>query len=182
MKARHRVPLLLAPALLALTSCDIPATGVVEAGGPASGVTPVTTVYFVRADSVVAVPRITDRPGDTETAMRLLLEGPSSGEAAVGYSTALTGMPTRAPREAAATPEPSEAPVDVPTVSVKGSELVIQMPAGTGELSDLATRQLICTAAAVRRISDASNNPAMGYVVDGNGRRTQGSVEDCPVR
>ena len=44
MKALRSVPLL---TLLALTSCGIPATGVVEAGGPASGTLPMTRVYFV---------------------------------------------------------------------------------------------------------------------------------------
>jgi hypothetical protein len=39
--------LLLLASLLALSSCGIPATGVVEAGDPASGIPPVTQVYFV---------------------------------------------------------------------------------------------------------------------------------------
>ena len=63
MKALHRVPLL---ALLALTSCGIPATGVVEAGGPASGVLPLTPVYFVEGGRLVPVPRNTGRPPSTK--------------------------------------------------------------------------------------------------------------------
>ncbi|MEU6141217.1 hypothetical protein ABZ848_12730 [Streptomyces sp. NPDC047081] len=180
MKARHRLPLLLAPALLALASCDIPATGVVEAGGPASGMTPVATVYFVQHGALVAAPRITDRPGDAETAMELLLEGPSAGEASVGYTSEIPGRPTRAPRTATDSVEPSAVPVDTPTVKVSGRRMSIQLPSGIGELSRLAVQQLICTAAAVQRISDPSATPAAAYVTDDQGRRIEGSAKDCP--
>jgi hypothetical protein len=54
---------------------------VVEAGGPASGVTQVTTLYFVRDGTLVAVPRITATPGDTEAALELPLLGPTPDEA-----------------------------------------------------------------------------------------------------
>ncbi|MCI3275131.1 hypothetical protein [Streptomyces cylindrosporus] len=180
MKARHRLPLLLAPALLALASCDIPATGVVEAGGPASGMTPVATVYFVQRGALVAVPRITDRPGNAETAMALLLEGPNGAEASAGYTTEIPVRPTRAPAAATDSVEPSALPPDTPTVKVTGDRLSIQLPAGMGGLSRLATQQLICTAAAVRRISDPSATLSEAYVTDGRGRRTEGSAEDCP--
>lgn len=38
MKPTHVTALLVAASALLLSSCDIPATGVVEAGGPASGI------------------------------------------------------------------------------------------------------------------------------------------------
>ena len=92
MKALRSVPLL---TLLALTSCGIPATGVVEAGGPASGTLPMTRVYFVENGALVATSRTTELPGDPEAALQLLMAGPLAGEKRSGrLSSEVPGVPT----------------------------------------------------------------------------------------
>ncbi|MFI5682110.1 hypothetical protein [Streptomyces cellulosae] len=80
-KALRSVPLM---TLRALTSCGIPVTGVVEAGGPASGTLPMTRVYFVENGALVAMPRTTELPGDPEAALQLLMAGPLAGEGRSG--------------------------------------------------------------------------------------------------
>jgi len=174
MKALHRVPLL---ALLALTSCGIPATGVVEAGGPASGVVPITPVYFVSGGRLVAMPRETDLPGDPAAALRLLMDGPASAETGKRLRTEVPGLPSLAPT----TDEASAAPVpDAPSVSANGDTLTVRLPAGMDALSDVATVQIICTAAAAHRLTASSTEPVTVEVTDGGGRRVRGSDEDCP--
>ncbi|WP_328745150.1 hypothetical protein OHT57_06910 [Streptomyces sp. NBC_00285] len=179
MKALHRV---LPLTLLVLTSCGIPATGVVEAGGPASGTLPITPVYFVRDGGLVAMPRTTELPGDPAAALRLLLAGPMSGEGRSGedVSTEIPALPTSMappPASADATGQPSP---DGPTVTVNGDAMSIRLPADTGPLSGVAVRQVVCTAAAAYRFTRPSADPVTAEVVYGGGRGVRGSDEGCP--
>ncbi|MFI1293498.1 hypothetical protein ACH4VM_34485 [Streptomyces sp. NPDC020792] len=188
MKATHRVPMLIAPAFFALSACGIPATGVVEAGGPASGIVPTTPMFFVRDGTLVAVPRVTARPGDAGAALQMLLIGPTRVEAHGGLATEVPGAPAEvpgAPTAAALAPTsasraPEQTSPDGPTVSVKGDTLSIRLPSGFGELSPLATRQLICTAAAAHRIGHPSGGAVTVTVSDGSGWHAEGTDENCP--
>ncbi|MFC8359373.1 hypothetical protein ACFUIY_05795 [Streptomyces griseorubiginosus] len=193
MKALHRAPLL---ALLALTSCGIPATGVVEAGGPASGALPLTPVYFVENGRLVAVPRNTGRPGDPTDALRLLSDGPLVGEGGTdrldGLTTELPAPPTAMALPSAATDVPGSAlpdssgaagnsASDTPTATVAGNTMTIRLPAGTAGLSDLGVRQLVCTATAAYRLTRPSA-PSLTAVVTGGGPLVRTSDARCPAR
>ncbi|MEU6357557.1 hypothetical protein ABZ896_51065 [Streptomyces sp. NPDC047072] len=171
------VLLLVASSLLALSGCGIPATGVVEAGAPASGITPVTPVYLLLADRLVAVPRTTEFPGDVQAAVDLLLLGPTSEEVARGLSTEVRARPTVAPDPAGAPRQPSPA---APTVSVRDDALTIELPSGTGPLSDVATRQVICTAAAAHRLTDRATASVTAVVGESGRWRATGTDESCP--
>ncbi|MFM9445562.1 hypothetical protein [Streptomyces acidiscabies] len=105
-------------ALLALSSCGIPATGVVEAGGPASGIAPVTAVYYVRDGALSAAARPTGLPGDPDDALSLLLTLPPPGE---GFTTHVKIPPTAAPGS------PERAP-RIPAVSADGGALTVRLP------------------------------------------------------
>lgn len=179
MKTLHRV---LPLTLLALTSCGIPATGVVEAGGPASGTLPITPVYFVSDGALVAMPRTTELPGDPAAALRLLLAGPMAGEggSGEGVSTELPALPTSLalpPATADASGQPSP---DEPTVTLKRDAMSIRLPAGMGPLSGIAVRQVVCTAAAAYRFTRPSADPVTAVVVYGGGREVTESDEGCP--
>jgi hypothetical protein len=179
MKTLHRV---LPLTLLALTSCGIPATGVVEAGGPASGTLPITQVYFVRDGRLVAMPRTTALPGDPAAALRLLMAGPMAGEGRSGedVSTEIPALPTSMalpPTTADPSGQPSP---DDPTVTVTGDAMSIRLPQGLGPLSDIAVRQVICTAAAAYRFTRPSAAPVTAEVVYDGGRSVRGSDEGCP--
>lgn len=183
MKALRRVPPLLT--LLALTSCGIPATGVVEAGGPASGIIPLTPVYFVEDGGLVVMPRNTDRPGDPEAALRLLMAGPLAGEGRTraSLSTQVPGLPTAAPVPAATDQAEQEpAPDDGPTVTVKSGTMTIRLPSGIDRLSDVGARQVVCTAAAAYRLTRPSAAAFTAEVSGAGGWRLRVSDEGCPVR
>jgi hypothetical protein len=178
MKPLRRAPLL---ALLAVTSCGIPATGVVEAGGPASGSLPLTQVYFVDNGALVATPRTTERPGEPEAALLLLMAGPLTGEGRVGgLSTEVPGVPTSTALPTATADAPGAPPMDAPTVTVKGDRMAIQLPSGMSKLSDMGVRQVICTAAAAYRLTRPSVGALTAEVADGAGQRVSGSDEGCP--
>ncbi|MEU4484592.1 hypothetical protein AB0H94_06810 [Streptomyces purpurascens] len=80
MTARRRAALLAVPALCGLASCGIPATGVVEAGGPAGGVVPTVRVYFVADGKPAPVPRRAVTPIGAASAVEVLLQGPTAEE------------------------------------------------------------------------------------------------------
>jgi len=85
-------PLIVAAAV-ALASCGISPTGVIQAGEPATAQSPSSTLYFLVRGRLVAVPRLT--PGaDVATAVRALFGGPSSAESAKGLVTELPALPT----------------------------------------------------------------------------------------
>ncbi|MFD6285850.1 hypothetical protein [Streptomyces sp. NPDC060205] len=200
MKALHRAPLL---ALLAVTSCGIPATGVVEAGGPASGALPLTPVYFVENGRLAAVPRNTGRPGDPTDALRLLMVGPLADEGgtdvlttelpllptAMAPPSAAVAVPEGSPSAAVDVPEASPSDPsgaagsvsDIPTVTVAGNVMTIRLPAGMAGLSDLGVRQLVCTATAAYRLT-RPGTAALTAAVTGGGHLVRTPDARCPSR
>jgi hypothetical protein len=132
--ARHA--LLVSAALLLLSACGIPTTGVVESGAPGTGVRPPTLLYFIKNGTPVAVSRTTGTGEDVENAVRLLLRGPSREERNAGLTTALLPMKS------------------LPEVSNEGTEVRVQMPYGTRKLAHPALQQLVCTIIHARRDED----------------------------
>jgi hypothetical protein len=184
-----RSALLLLPALGALTSCGIPATGVVEAGGPASGVEPTVRVYLVANGALVAVPRRTEAPVGVESAVRVLLQGPSEAELAKRMTTELplpgaaqTFAPSPVLPEDGATPVPHEAarPSDLVKVTTRGDRVWIEVSDSAGELTDLAAAQLLCTAVGAQRVADPGAEPEPVTVTGPGGRRLDGTGAQCP--
>ncbi|MGW0870483.1 hypothetical protein ACWD3Z_08275 [Streptomyces sp. NPDC002740] len=201
MRAVRRALLLCVPALCALVSCGIPATGVVEAGGPAHGIVPMVRVYFVENGSLVAVPRRPVGTVDAESAVKSLLEGPTEAERAKRLTTLLpppTAAPTIAPIPVASMPpatDPSggpaaEAPASA-TVSVsvnaRSGVVSMQLHDFSEELTDLAMAQLVCTAAEAQRTTDTGTSVGTGTgavtvkVTNALGRSVEGTDERCPT-
>jgi hypothetical protein len=180
MKPLRRVPLL---ALLALTSCGIPATGVVEAGGPASGTLPMTRVYFVENGALVATLRTTELPGDPEAALQLLMSGPLTGERRSGRLTSeVPGVPT-AMALPPATDEPGNpSSPDTPKVTVQRDAMTIRLPPGMDRLSGIGVRQIVCTAAAAYRLTRPSDATVTAEVTGGDGWQARASDEGCRDR
>ncbi|CAM5490669.1 hypothetical protein SALBM311S_08638 [Streptomyces alboniger] len=194
MRAVRRTALLLLSALGVLTSCGIPTTGVVQAGGPASGVVPTIRVYFVTDGTLVSVPRRTVAPVDVESAVQVLLQGPSADEE-VKRMTTLLPLPGALPAFASTpTPTPSTLFPDVATrapreaadlsdlvkVTIRENRVSIDVSALAGKVSDLAAAQLICTAVGAQRVADLRAEPAPVTVTDRTGRRVEGSGAQCP--
>ncbi|MEV0171999.1 hypothetical protein AB0I00_12890 [Streptomyces sp. NPDC050803] len=173
-----RPALLLLPALCTLTSCAIPATGVVEAGGPASGITPTTHVYYVANGTLIAVPRQTSAPGDIESALQLLLQGPTDVERRKRITTHLP-LPMAAPTPATAAPQRPTSPYTL-TATAKDDRISIELSPSTVDLTDLAAAQIICTAVAAQHITDPSAEPTPVSVMGANGRRVEGAGVECP--
>jgi hypothetical protein len=163
VKVMNRVTLL--TAVLLLSGCGIPGTGVIQSGDPATGVRPPQPVlYFVADGRLVPVSREVTDPVDVRTALDLLLNGPDMRERLLGLTTALTRIPT-------------------PAVSVNGAEVTLQLTAGTEFLPPIAARQLICTAAAARLTADPETSAAgvTVAVIGPGGRRTEGTSHGCTI-
>lgn len=188
MRAVRRAVLLAVPALCALASCGIPTTGVVEAGGAASGVVPTIRVYFVAGDgTLVAVPRRTVAPVDVESAVAVLLEGPTEAER-VKRLTTLLPLPGLL-----ATPVPAatatDGPVAVPQEEVRTADLVkvvaeddrvfIEFTAASNELTGLPVDQLVCTALGAQRVAEPGAEPLPVTVTDPGGRPVEGTGASC---
>ncbi|MGW2640114.1 hypothetical protein [Streptomyces sp. NPDC001348] len=192
MTALRRSALLFVPAVCALTSCGIPTTGVVQAGGPASGVVPMTWLYFVLDGHLTAVSRRTDAPGDVESALRMLLLGPTDAERSGRLTTRLplpAGMPptaTTAPATTTADPTTRAAPTPAPTegstvrVVTREGTVSVRLSASEDGLSELAAAQIICTAVAAERVADPGAAPGAVTVTGPDGRRVEGSAARCP--
>lgn len=198
---RRRPAVVVAPLLLLLAACDIPGTGVVEAGGPASGVPGATPLYWVESGRLVPVHRPTDLPGDAVEAVRLLLGGPAPDETRAHLTTEVPAVPGAHPTAEVpavpggtgpvpASPGPPE-PGLTPSagsaearnggleVSVRGDGIDVRLPPGYGRLPALAARQVVCTAAAAHRAAA----PWAGVItvsVASGGRRAERTDEDCP--
>ncbi|MFG3297015.1 hypothetical protein ACGF3G_50635 [Streptomyces sp. NPDC048179] len=178
-------------AVCALTSCGIPTTGVVQAGGPAVGIGPATRLYFVRDGALVGVRRGTDAPGDVESALRDLLRGPTDAELGKGLTTRLplrAGLPTAVPAvpvtggAASAVPE-ATGPADRVTVTVRDHGISVQLSVSASELGDpeLAAAQLVCTAGAAQRVAAPDAEPDPVTVTAADGRRIGGASTRCPA-
>lgn len=172
------VPLLLA-ALLPLSACGIPETGVVEAGEPATGVldpgvtsapsesvpeaVPLVKVplYFVEDGALVAVVRTAPGPTDLGGTVLMLFKGPDDRERGRGLTTEL--------------PPAAEAP----TIRTDGTGVTVQLPRSAGILSDTAVDQLACTVAVARLRQDPALGRAQVTVEQPGGRLAGRSSDDC---
>ncbi|MEU3663436.1 hypothetical protein AB0E77_27400 [Streptomyces sp. NPDC032940] len=178
MNARRTLPALLTAAL-ALSACDIPATGVVEAGEPATGVReppgateapqepralPFTTVplYFVSDGSLVAVPRTLSGGAELGGTVLMLFKGPGPGERERGLTTEL-------PPAGAA-----------PTIRTDGATVTVELPPDAAGLSDTAVDQLACTVAGARLRQDPELGSVQVTVEQPGGRLAGRSGDDCP--
>ncbi len=182
----RRAVLLAVPALCALASCGIPTTGVVEAGGPASGVVPTIRVYFVADGTLVAIPRRTVVPVDVESAMEVLFQGPTGSERAKRLTTLLPLpglLPTAVPAPAAtdgALEAPREAvAADLVEVVAQGDRVSIELSPALGELPGLAVDQLVCTALGAQRVASPGAEPLPVTVTGPDGRPAKGTGASC---
>ncbi|MGA5356342.1 hypothetical protein [Streptomyces purpurascens] len=195
MTARRRAALLAVPALCGLASCGIPATGVVEAGGPAGGVVPTVRVYFVADGKPAPVPRRAVTPIGAASAVEVLLQGPTAEEQAAGLKSLLplTGadLPTAVPADPPAT-ETSRTPAteapraagatDFAKVTTRGDRVSIELSLpSAGALPDLAVTQLICTAAEAAQAANPGDDPVTVMVAGRDGRRLEGTAARCPA-
>ncbi|MER5791130.1 hypothetical protein [Streptomyces sp. NPDC001980] len=188
-RRRARLALLVPAAVCVLASCGIPTTGVVQAGGPAVGVVATARLYFVRDGALIAVRRPTDAPGDVESAVRDLLQGPADVELSKGVTTRLplpTGLPTAVPAVPAyggATVVPA-APSGADLVKVTASDhrISVRLSAAAGEPGDpgLAAAQIACTADAAQRVADPGAEPEPVTVTLPDGRSFEGAATRCP--
>ncbi|WP_037853550.1 hypothetical protein [Streptomyces sp. NRRL S-340] len=130
---RGRLPAVAAVLGVVLTGCGVPPTGVVEAGGPASGLTSGARLYFASAGGLRAVP-VGDREiRDLAAVVKLLLLGPPPG----GRAGGLTSY------------------VELPGFSATGTGTRVTLHldgpyAGTGR--DQGTGQLVCTLARAQSV------------------------------
>jgi hypothetical protein len=154
--------LLLLPALGALASCGIPTTGVVQAGGPASGVVPTVRVYFVAGGALLGVNRRLAAPVDLDSAVRVLLTGPTRAEQANGLTTLL-------PRS-----------LDLVKVTSGKDRVNIQLSAVPGRSAGLAAEQLICTTVAAQRVITPGTDPLPVTVTGPGGLDSRGTGTRCP--
>ncbi|WP_328409579.1 hypothetical protein OG542_08485 [Streptomyces violaceus] len=188
MTARRRAALLVVPALCGLASCGIPATGVVEAGGPAGGVVPTVRVYFVADGKPAPVSRRVVTPIGAASAVEVLLQGPTAEEQAVGLKSLLplTGadLPTAVPADpdrppATEVPRAVEA-TDFAKVTTRGHRVSIELSlSSAGDLPDLAVTQLICTAVEAHRVAGPGDEEVTAAVAGQDGRRIEGTAARC---
>lgn len=115
-------------AVLALSACGVPTSGVIQAGDPATGIAPGLTVYFLADGVPFPVPRRTAANADVATAIRLVFAGLTEPEAASGKLT--TALP----------------PLKIaPEVKAYEGGIQIVLPYEPIALSRPAMEQLACT-------------------------------------
>ncbi|WP_206793585.1 hypothetical protein [Amycolatopsis sp. MtRt-6] len=120
--------------LLLVSACGVKPTPVIPAGPAPTLRSPATegrgtdlVLYFVLADRVTPVVRPSAGVVGVESALTVLLDGPTAGERADGYGTAL-------PRQSG-------------TVTLTpGSPATINVPFPLRPLTGLGVNQLVCTA------------------------------------
>lgn len=175
-------------ALCAVTSCGIPTTGVVEAGGPASGVVPTVRIYLVADGALVAVPRRTVAPIDIQSVLTTLFQGPTPQEQRKGITTHLT--PSRAVPVPTPTSPSTEAPSKAPTpphpgysaqVTAISDDLIsVSLLPDAGPLTNLAASQIICTTLAAHSLTAPSPTPPRVNLTPPDGDPIQGDTTRCP--
>ncbi|MFI1704166.1 hypothetical protein ACWDDN_30540 [Streptomyces griseoruber] len=187
-----RAALLIVGAALALSGCGIPSTGVVEAGGPASGITATTPLYFVQDGALVAIRRAVPEAGDAAAAIEEMLQGPDVVERSRGVTTRVARtsgpgslFPADGTVEPGATVFPSaaatEAAAEPVRATAEGDRVSVVLPRGVkAERSALAERQLICTAGRAYRMALRDTAPVTVTVTAADGTRAEGTDEDCP--
>ncbi|MFI9597748.1 hypothetical protein [Nonomuraea sp. NPDC052265] len=144
-------------AVVAVTGCGVRPSEVISVGEPPRGsvaVTTTITLYLVKDGRLSAVTRPSARPMFRTERLALLAAGPTAEERARGLTTEVP---------------PDAGPFSV-TVKVRG-RVALNPSVPGGDLSPLAVRQMVCTAAAL------PDSPARITVV---GARTSVDPRDCP--
>ncbi|MCX5361128.1 hypothetical protein OG864_20690 [Streptomyces sp. NBC_00124] len=178
MKPAHATALLVAASALLLSACDIPATGVVEAGGPASGIPPTVPIYLVRDGALVAVPRTISDAGEPVTAVESLLKGPTPQERRKRLTTELA---RQLPVTTRPTPSPAEpSPEESVRLMTETDGLYLELPRYAGKMTTLAANQVICTAARAYLLTRPDLDSTTVTVTDAAGGTFEGDVERCP--
>ncbi|MFF4273241.1 hypothetical protein [Streptomyces sp. NPDC001536] len=179
MKPAQATALLVAASALLLSACDIPATGVVEAGGPASGIPPVVPIYLIQDDALVAVPRAISDAGEPVRAVEALLRGPTAQERRKRLTTALAFPPATV----RPTPSPAEdLPDEAVRLTARDDSVYVELPSYAGDLTRLAADQVICTAARAYLLTREDLESTTVTVTDATGEVVVGDVERCPDR
>ncbi|MCH5677043.1 hypothetical protein [Streptomyces gilvus] len=183
---RRWASVMVLPALGLLASCGIPTTGVVQSGVPASGLMPTIQVYFVTGGVLHGVSRRTVAPPDVESALQMLLAGPTPGEQTEGLRSLLPSLespptalfPTEAP-----TPDQSAAARTSKWVQVasRKDRVDIRLTVAMGGKTDLAAAQLICTALSAERVAAPGTRPLPVTVTAAEGREIRSSDTECPA-
>ncbi|MEU9283439.1 hypothetical protein AB0D57_01600 [Streptomyces sp. NPDC048275] len=160
-------PALLITTALLLTSCGIPETGVVEAGEPATGIRPAHLLYFVNEGTLLPVRRQATGQIGIETAVDMVFRGPDIMERRKGVTTDLPRLTVG------------------PTVRTDGGDggrVSIELPWGTGPLTDTALTQLICTVADARLLEapDTDTASMRVTVTVPDAWHTKATGEACP--
>ncbi|MER6181293.1 hypothetical protein [Streptomyces sp. NPDC001652] len=183
VKPARAAALLVAASVLLLSACDIPTTGVVEAGGPASGIPPTVAIYLIRDGALVAVDRTVSDAGEPVAAVESLLKGPTPQEQREQLTTELarqvpaTTVPTPSPAESA----PADpAPEEQVRLMAETDRLRLELPVYAGKLTPLAANQVICTAARAYLLTRPDLDSTTVTVTDAAGRTFEGGVERCP--
>ncbi|MEV7883110.1 hypothetical protein ACWD3I_11935 [Streptomyces sp. NPDC002817] len=177
MKRAHATALLVAASALLLSACDIPATGVVEAGGPASGIPPTVPIYLIRDGALVAVPRTISYAGEPVAAVESLLKGPTPQERRKRLTTDLA-LQLSATRP---TPSPTELlPEETVRLMTETDRVYLELPRYAGKMTSLAANQVICTAARAYLLTRPDLDSTTVTVTDAAGGTFEGDVERCP--
>ncbi|MBK3574148.1 hypothetical protein JHN63_09995 [Streptomyces sp. MBT65] len=152
-RRRLRLAALLLPAGLLLTSCGVPASGVVPVGESATGIGRDTMVYFVRDGGLTALPD----DGGPDTDLKAALGYPERRADAVQSDAVrsdvelavwlLAGGPGQVYRAKGVTSEFPSLQWGRPAVRIAGGAVTVELPAFKSPLTSLATRQLLCTVA-----------------------------------
>ncbi|MCM2389784.1 hypothetical protein [Streptomyces albipurpureus] len=135
MKVR---PVLLITALgSALMGCGVQPTGVVDAGGPASGLTSGMRLYFASDSGLRGVSLLDRKTESLGGVMKRLAEGPSPSEVRDGLSSAYR--------------------IGGYTVTGKGTRVTLRLEGGyAGTGSDQGTGQLVCTLSRAQSVLDST--------------------------
>ncbi|MEU1392800.1 MULTISPECIES: hypothetical protein [unclassified Nonomuraea] len=145
-------------ALVVVTGCGVRPSDVISVGEPPKGSVAVTmtiVLYLVKDGRLSAVTRPSARPLFRTERLALLAAGPTAEERAFGLGTEV----------------PPEADPFLVTAKARG-RMVLTPSAPGGDLSPLAVRQIVCTAAAL------PDSPARIAVA---GARTSVDPRDCPA-
>lgn len=126
----RRVAVLAGTALVtvfAATACKIPATGVVDAGEPATGIKGSTQLYFLSFGGLTGVRWETTVPAGPDEALHLLAAGPGGPDIGTGLATEVSSTYFQA--GPAVPQEPSAA--DVPPGFPGGGPVTMAPPSGS---------------------------------------------------
>jgi len=165
-----RPALLVLPAAVLLAACGIPTTGVVQAGGAATGIRQlvpgVPMLYFVKNGLPTPVQRTTGGPDGVEAAVKAVFAGPNAQERRDGLTTELPVLTA------------------TPTVRSSSSWVSIGLPAGTPRLNGTALQQLLCTVSSAPPAEVSRTEPMVMVYVAGPGdwrQNAEASRRDCAV-